>query len=188
MRCRKRFFHRVDDAAPSKRRPWNGVPMRGFGAWPVRALRQCGRRRRVRRSQLLLNPAAICPISAVGHSLQTSLAAEAQQCSLDAELPMTDAAFDWGDDAPPRHQRHDAGLAHPAVIDYHPQCDSWRGCRGGLALAVPISHGEQTPLTVAADAQDDHERDRPRLLIKPDAHTMSSSLIGRHITSAPRHR
>jgi isoamylase len=57
---------------------------------------------------------------------------------------VTDPAFDWGDDAPPRHQRHDtviyeahvrgltmrhpgvpealrgsfAGLAHPAVIDY----------------------------------------------------------------------
>jgi len=41
---------------------------------------------------------------------------------------------------------------------------------GGLALAAHVAHGQQHLLAVAANAEDDQQRDRCRLLVQPDAH------------------
>ena len=41
---------------------------------------------------------------------------------------------------------------------------------GGLALAAHVPHRQQHLLAVAADAEDDQERDRRRLLVEPDPH------------------
>src|SRR5512144_2421779 len=41
---------------------------------------------------------------------------------------------------------------------------------GGLALAAHVAHRQQHLLAVAADAEDNEERDRRRLLVEPDTH------------------